>query len=141
MKDFEYGEHTADILVIAYGRNLNELFVNAAKAVFNIITDIKKVEPKTCVEVEDEGDDLEQLLYKWIEDFLTYFDAEQLVFSKFEAKVWQEDGKWKVKGKGCGEKFDPNRHEYGTIVKAMTYHEMEIKKVDGIWRAQFVVDI
>ncbi len=140
-KEFEYLPHTADIIVVGYGKTLEEAFANAAKGVFNIITDVKKVEPKECREIEDEADDLEQALYKWIDDLLLFFDAEGMVFSKFEVKLDKTDGKYKIRGKACGEKFDPQKHEYGTIVKAMTYAEMEIKKIDDCWMVKFVVDI
>ncbi|MEB3787201.1 MAG: archease [Desulfurococcales archaeon] len=40
-----------------------------------------------------------------------------------------------------GERFDPERHEHRTIVKAMTYAQMEIEKDGDCWRVQFVVDI
>ncbi|ABU81196.1 archease [Ignicoccus hospitalis] len=140
-KEFEYLPHTADIIVVGYGETLEEAFANAAKGVFNIITDVKKVEPKECREVIDEADDLEQALYKWIDDLLLYFDAEGMVFSKFELELKEEEGKVKIHGKACGEKFDPSKHEYGTIVKAMTYAEMEIKKEGECWKVKFVVDI
>ncbi len=140
-KEFEHLPHTADVIVVGYGETLEEAFANAAKGVFAVITDVSKVEPKECREVEDEADDLEQALYKWIDDLLLYFDSEGLVFSKFEVELEKVDGKYKIKGKTCGEPFDPEKHEYGTIVKAMTYAEMKIEKVNGCWRVQFVVDI
>ena len=140
-KEFEYLPHTADVIVVGYGETLEEAFSNAAKGVFNIITNIRKVEAKECREVREEADDLEQALYKWIDGLLLYFDAEGLVFSRFDVKLEEEDGKIKVLGKACGERFDPNKHEHGTIVKAMTYAEMEIKKEDGCWKVKFVVDI
>ncbi len=140
-KEFEYLPHTADIIVVGYGRTLEEAFANAAKGVFNIITKIDNVEPKTCRKVEDEADDLYQALYKWIDDLLLYFDSEGLVFSKFNVRLEKEGDKYKIVGEACGEPFDPNKHEYGTIVKAMTYAEMEIKKVDDCWMVKFVVDI
>ena len=140
-KEFEYLPHTADIIVVGYGETLEEAFANAAKGVFNIITNIKNVEPKVCREVDDEADDLEQALYKWIDDLLLYFDAEGLVFSNFDVKLEEVDGKFKVRGKACGEKFDPNKHEHGTIVKAMTYAEMEIRRENNCWKVKFVVDI
>jgi len=140
-KEFEYLPHTADVIVVGYGKSLEEAFANAAKGVFNIITDIKKVEPKECREVVDEADDLEQALYKWIDDLLLYFDAEGMVFSEFSVKLEKDNDKIKIVGKACGEKFNPEKHEHGTIVKAMTYAEMEIEKVNDYWRVKFVVDI
>jgi len=140
-KEFEYLPHTADVIVVGYGKSLEEAFANAAKGVFNIITNIKKVEPKECREVVDEADDLEQALYKWIDDLSLYFDAEGMVFSEFSVKLERKNNKIKIVGKACGEKFNSEKHEHGTIVKAMTYAEMEIGKVDDCWRVKFVVDI
>ena len=140
-KEYEHLPHTADVIVVGYGRTLEEAFANAAKGVFAVITDVKKVEPKECRDVEDQADDLEQALYKWIDDLLLYFDAEGLVFSKFDVRLLKENGGYKIVGKACGEPFDPNKHDYGTIVKAMTYAEMKIEKINDCWRVQFVVDI
>jgi len=37
MKEFEIIGHTADIGLIAYGKNKEEVFINAAKGMFEII--------------------------------------------------------------------------------------------------------
>jgi SHS2 domain-containing protein len=37
MKEFEILEHTADIGIAAYGKNKREVFINAAKGMFEII--------------------------------------------------------------------------------------------------------
>jgi len=140
-KEYEHLSHTADVIVVGYGETLEEAFANAAKGVFAIITDISKVEPKECRKIEDRADDLEQALYKWIDDLLLYFDAEGLVFSKFKVRLEKKNNGYVIIGEACGEPFDPKRHEYGTIVKAMTYAEMKIEKRDNCWYVQFVVDI
>ncbi len=140
-KEFEHLPHTADVVVVGYGETLEEAFANAAKGTFAVITDVSKVEPKECRTVEDDADDLYQALYKWIDDLLLYFDSEGLVFSKFKVQLLERDGRYEIRGEACGEKFDPSKHEYGTIVKAMTYAEMKIEKVGNCWRVQFVVDI
>ncbi len=141
-KPFEYEEHTADVIIRAYGRTLEETIANAAKAVFGIITNIEKVEPKICKEVEERGIDLYQAILRWLESFLVYFDSEGLVFSEFKVeKVEKENDEYVVKGVGCGEPFDPEKHEAGTIVKAITYHEMKLERTDGLWVLRFAVDI
>jgi len=141
-KAFELCEHTADVLVRAYGRSLEEAFANAARGVFEVITDTSKVEPRVCKHVRVEGIDLENALYRWVEEFLFYFDAEGLVFSRFRVhRIEKTDGGYVVEGEGCGEAFDPERHEYRTIVKAVTYAQMCIRRLDGLWMVQFVVDI
>ena len=72
---YEYGEHTADILVIAYGCTLEEAFKNAALGVANLTYYTDRVEPREYVEVKVDGDDLEQLLFNWIDEFIYLFDG------------------------------------------------------------------
>ena len=44
MEKYEIIDHTADIGAKAYGKNLSEAFENAAKAMFDIITDKSEIE-------------------------------------------------------------------------------------------------
>jgi SHS2 domain-containing protein len=141
-----HAPHPADVIIVARGRSLEEAFEQAALAVYEVITDTSKVEPKIERVVEDSGMDLYQLLYRWIEDLLYYTDSEQLVFSKFKVEKIEkveegEEAEYRIKARAWGEKMDPSRHPQRTIVKAMTYAMMEIVKEDGCWRVQFVVDI
>lgn len=140
---FTHGEHTADVLVIAKGRTLEELFEQSALAVYEIITNTSRVKPKVKVEVQESGIDLYNLLYRWIEALLFYTDSEGLVFSLFRVcRIWENGNEWKLQATVWGERFDLERHEHRTIVKAMTYAQMEIKQLeDACWGATFVPDI
>jgi SHS2 domain-containing protein len=138
-----HAPHTADVLVVARGRSLEEAFEQAAVGVYEIMTDTSKVEPRIRKPVEVEGFDLENLLYRWIEELLIITDSEGLVFSKFKVeritKVGEEN--YYLKAVAWGEPFNPEKHEHRTIVKAMTYAMMSIQRENGCWRLQFVVDI
>lgn len=138
-KKYEFFDHTADIGIKAYGRDLNEAFENAALAVFEVMTDTSKVEPKESREIEVDGMDLENLLYRWIESLLVYYDSELLLFGKFKVKIDLEN--LRLNAIAWGEKFNPDKHERRTVVKAMTYHEMSIVKTDNGYELTFVVDI
>ena len=46
-KKYEYLEHTADIKFLAYGETVEEVFENAALAMFNVIIDTEKVSGET----------------------------------------------------------------------------------------------
>lgn len=138
-KKYEFFDHTADIGIKAYGRDLNEAFENAALAVFEVMTDTSKVEPKESREIEIDGMDLENLLYRWIESLLVYYDSELLLFGKFKVKIDLEN--LRLNAIAWGEKFNPDKHERRTVVKAMTYHEMSILKTNNGYELTFVVDI
>ena len=68
---------------------------------------------------------------------LYHFDAEHLLFSRFEVKVG-EDG---LEGAAWGEPMDPARHELNHEVKAITYHGLKVEQTADGWLAEVIVDI
>ena len=83
------------------------------------------------------GDDREYLLFDWLKELLSRFDADHLVFGRFAASV-RPDG---LTGTAWGEPFDPTRHVLDHEVKAITYHELKVEQVEDGWLAEVVVDI
>lgn len=130
---------TADIAFEAYGKDLNELFVNIGKAVTEIMTDIKKVKPEMTKEFEVHSEDLESLVFDFISELLYYKDAEGLVFSDFEIRI-EKNEKYNLKCIAKGEKLKREKHEIRMEVKAATYHQMLIKR-DKEWKARIVLDV
>lgn len=138
---FEYGDHTADILVIAYGRSLSEAFKNAALGVLNIIYDTSRVDPIDKVDVEVDGYDLEQLLFNWIDEVIYWFDGRKMAIGDIVINELNENEP-KIKATLLGEHYDLGKHGFkGTIVKAMTYNMMSIERINSEFKVQFVVDI
>ena len=138
-KGYEYLEHTADVYIKAVGKSLKEAFENAGKATTAVMTDIEKVEPIKSITVEIEAENLEELLYQWLEEIIFRFDAEGLLISKFEVREIAEDGSI-LKGIIKGEEFDPEKHTQQLGVKAVTYHMMEINR-NGKVILKFVLDV
>jgi SHS2 domain-containing protein len=139
MKAFEFIDiATADVAFIAYGRDLNELFANAALAMFEVMINTKQVEKKMEEKVCVEGHDLESLMFNWLNELLYVSDSKNLAFSEFDVKV--DEKNFKLEAFCKGEKIDPQKHETRTVVKAATYYRMKIWKED-VWKAQVVLDI
>jgi SHS2 domain-containing protein len=57
---------------------LNELFANSALAMFEVIVNTKQIEPKVKRKVEAEGNDLQSLLFDWLNKLLVFVDSENL---------------------------------------------------------------
>jgi len=139
MKKFEFVDiTTADVAFIAYGKDLDELFANSALAMFEVMINTKHIKPKIKKIVKATGDDLESLMFNWLNALLVYVDGENLAFSKFDVEI--DEKNLKLKATCSGEKIDSKRHEVKTAVKAATYHKLEIKK-DNLWVARVIVDI
>jgi len=140
MKKFKFLDiTTADTAFVAYGKDLNELFENAALAMFEVMVNTKKIKPEVERKVEIKSKDLHSLLFEWLNKLLVFYGSENLAFSKLNVKIDKKN--FKLRAKCFGEKIDPERHETKNEVKACTYHKMEIKKVNDIWSAQVIVDI
>lgn len=140
MKKFEFVDiTTADVAFVAYGKDLGELFANSALAMFEVMINTKQVKPNVSRKVEVNGNDLQSLMFNWLNELLLYVDSENLVFSDFEVKV--DEKKLELKAECKGEKIDRKRHEIGTVVKSATMHKMEIKKEKNVWKAQVILDI
>ena len=75
-------ELKSDVLFEAYGKNLKELFANAAEAMFSIICKIDKVEPKEADEYEMKGIDLRITMWNWLSGLIAVVDIESKFFSK-----------------------------------------------------------
>jgi SHS2 domain-containing protein len=120
-KKFEYLSHTADAKFRAYGKTLEEKFVNAAYAAFGIMYDSSKVNPLIKKEIILRAKKTESLLYDWIDELLFYLDSEGWFLAKVE-KIEIKGGKLKatVYGDDC-KKYSTEGH-----VKGVTYSEMEI---------------
>lgn len=140
---FSFLDHKADVYIMAFGKSLNESFEYAAKAMFEVITDTSMVEPNIKKDISVYGFDLYSLLYSWLEELLYIFDVENIVFSHFHVcsinKTDEEN--YVLKAFALGEKFNPLKHVRRTIVKAVTYSQMEIKHENDNFIVKFILDI
>lgn len=140
--EYKYGEHTADVLVLAYGCTLEEAFKNAAVAFADLTYYTERVQPSLKKVVEVESDDLDGLLFRWIDELLYLFEAEKFAISREIDLTIEKNEIYKIRAVVYGEHYSQEKHGFtGLIVKAMTYHMMEIKQLDDYWAIQYVVDI
>jgi SHS2 domain-containing protein len=141
-KRYEYLEHTADAKFLAYGGTLEEVFENAALAMFNIMIDTEKVSGDLEKEISLDSPDLESLLVDWLSELLYLFEVEEIIFGKFQIEeIREENGKYLIKALASGEKYSSESHPFETDIKAVTYSQLELKQIPEGWKAQVVVDL
>ncbi|HXG12547.1 MAG TPA: archease [Gemmataceae bacterium] len=135
---FEHFEHTADLGLRIRAADLDTLFAEAARALFAaIVEDLASVEPRQKVEIRLEHDEPEFLLFDWLSELLYRFDAEHLLFGRFEVRV-NDAG---LDGTAWGEPLDRSRHVLAHEVKAITYHGLRVERTPDGWLAEVIVDI
>ena len=116
-KEFEFINHTADVGIIAYGADMSEAFANAAKALFSLITDLDDVVEGLHRDIELTAPDQESLLVEWLNELIYLFDAEQIIFKRFDIT---ELNNRHLKARSYGHKVDSSKHKLKTGVKAAT---------------------
>ncbi len=137
MDMYEYFDVTADVGIIARGRALDELFVNSARAVFNVMANLDKIKPVKEVSFEINSNSIEELVLDYLTYLLALKDIHGMLFSEFKVEI--DENNFKLRGIARGDEIK-EEHEIKTEVKAITYHLMEIKK-NKLWEVKFVVDV
>ena len=77
----------ADIAFEIYGKNLNELFENAALAIFEESADLSKVENKEKKSIKLKADNVEDLLYDFISEILFLKDKDSFLFKTSNVNI------------------------------------------------------
>lgn len=127
---------TSDVMFEAYGKDLREVFENAAEAVFSMICQLDKVRPLESCHVEVKAKSVDKLLIAWLQELIGMVDTEAMFFSRFEI---QEIGKKHLKAKAWGESTSPEKGE--TVVKAVTYYKYNFEKTKEGYKARVSLDI
>lgn len=145
-KDFEFLSHTADIQMRAYGKTKEELFCNALNGMFQSIGPhaqgcetkngrliCPQLPEKQTVDIRSTQFDL--LLVDFLSEALYFSDIHNQAY--FDAEIHElTDTHVRATLRGVQiERFDV------VEIKAVTYHELEVKQVDGVWQATIVFDI
>ena len=127
---------TSDVMYEAYGKNLKELFENAALALLSVICKVKEVEPKDKEEFEVKGNNLEELMINWLQSIIAIVDTEQRFYSKVYVKEVDENH---IIAELYGEPISPEKGE--TVVKAVTYYKFKLEQDKKGYKVTVSLDI
>ena len=133
----------ADIAYEAYGKDLNELFENAAFVIFELSANLNTVESKKKLEISLEKDTLENLLYDFLSEILFLKDARYIVFKEIKVSIKKVEGQnpYKLNAVLKGDSINPEKQQLENDIKAVTMHMFQIKKEGKGYKATVVLDI
>jgi protein archease len=133
---------TADIAFEATGRDLPELFRDAADATVNVMIDnLEAIEPCETRNIELSNDQLDMLLFDLLQELIYLKDAERLLLRLRDVQIDKKDEKHVLKATAEGEALDAERHHQRADVKAVTLHDFSVEQIDGGWNARVLLDI
>jgi SHS2 domain-containing protein len=136
-------DHTADIRVEVLALALEELFVNAALALADLLDFPRAASGETrTASIRLEADCGEELLIDWLREIL--YKAEVEGFALEDAAVVVSEGEpghaLRVQGELSGRVLPPGLGPRKEI-KAVTYHGAVVEKVSEGYRAEFICDV
>ncbi|MBR2255529.1 MAG: archease [Candidatus Methanomethylophilaceae archaeon] len=117
-------DHTADLMVRAYGDTLEECFGNAAFSLFDQTVDLSNVGTSDSITVKVDGMDDEDRLFSFLAEMLYIEDAENLVLKEFDVRFEGDS----VVCDARGERLDRSKHRLKSEIKAVTLHMMEVNR-------------
>ena len=147
IKKYEILEHKADLKIRVFGQTKEDLFQNALLGMSeNMKSEIKKPPEvfKKKINKFDSAAHIAKLKIKSIDlsSLLVDFLSEVLYLSQTNKKTYTQVkftkfANTKLTATISGKKVE----RFNEDIKAVTYHELEVKKVDGIWTATILFDI
>jgi riboflavin kinase/FMN adenylyltransferase len=131
---YEEIEHTADLAMRAYGRDLEELFANAAYGLFDLMAEPAADEPPRRREVALEGSDYEALLVDWLNELIYLHEVEGETYHRFTIQDLSPTLlRATVEGGPTGRKTK--------AIKAATFHDLRIRQTEEGYEATMVFDV
>lgn len=132
---FETIEHTADWAIRVYGRDLGEILAQAAHGMNSLLVEgVTAVARTHRRALTLEAYDAETLLVDWLSELAYWAESERLIFPQFELTV-RDETKLAADLRG-GPVPALAKH-----IKAVTYHNLAIRRRDGGLTAAIVFDV
>ena len=133
---------TADIAFSAWGKTLEETFRAAADATMKVmVEELDAIQPQERRDLRLENDQLDMLLFDFLQELIYYKDSEKLMLRIPQVRVQETPKLHTLEAAAMGEKLDPARHHPRVDVKAVTLHRFRLAKTDRGWEAFVILDI
>lgn len=132
----------ADVQFRAWGKDLSEVFRAAAEATTHVmVRNPDAIEPRERVEVAMKNEELDMLLFDFLQELIYLKDAERLLLRVVKAELSGDDQSFNLHAILTGETLDATRHEQGADVKAVTLHQYRLEQTAHGWQAFVILDI
>jgi len=134
---FEELEHTADVSIRVWGRDLGEFFAHAALALAHQLADLATVELTTEDEIDLTAGDVETLLVAWLGELLYLGERDgalEVVFVEFDIR---EVSPVRIQGLARGGPAG----EYRRYIKAVTFSDLVVRHTAAGYETAIVFDV
>jgi SHS2 domain-containing protein len=139
---YKYIEHEADIGIEAIGKTIEEMFEEGAKALFNVMVEIKKIKPFRKINIKCKAPQIDLLFIEWLNMLLAEKDIKETIFSEFKIKkITKQKEDYILEAIASGEKINLKKHNLKIEVKAATYSGLKYSKIKNKHKIVCVLDV
>jgi len=136
-KDYEIFDHTADVGIKITGISLTEVFWKAIHATADLLSGGIEIEPIIEKGFSVEEENIKTAFVSVLEEVIYFFEKGLFLPSQCSVNIEKDMYEINLKGNIVSEEDVKN----GTEIKAVTYHQLEIKKVDDKYHATVIFDV
>jgi SHS2 domain-containing protein len=146
-RPFEETEHTADLALVARGRDFRELILNVSRGVLHLIAEAADLDAERWVPIESSGSEPERLLLGFVNQVLFEWETHSGLPVAVEVEA-APDMAWlarpaaegEVRGRlGIAHPADLEER-IKALPKAATYHDLRIERTGRLLEVGLVLD-
>jgi SHS2 domain-containing protein len=130
----------ADCALDIEGESLDDLFETAAGAMAELMVDPTTLSTSLERQVSLEARELDLLFYDWLSELIYLKDRDRAIFPRCRVGV-TGSGPVRLTAGLAGGTIDPERTLLRADLKAVTFHQFQLRAADGGWQARVVIDI
>lgn len=138
LKRYRILTRSSDLAIKVFGKSQEELFANSAFALFDLMTDVDKIEVQERLPLEVEGVDRDDLMVNWMRELLYLYQGSGYLLKEFKVREAKETY---VRGEVSGEKYNPDRHEIRREIRSVVFHQSRMEKTGDQWTAQVIFEL
>ncbi len=135
---YRFLNHTADLGLEIYGRDLPDLFANACFALFDNIADLSRLAGNSSKTIAVTGDDTVDLMINWLRELLGMWTVDGLLVKTARILDALETT---VTATVFYDNYAADHHFLKTDIKAITYHNASVERQNKSWTARVVMDV
>lgn len=135
-KEYRYIDHTADLGIEVWGKNISALLINIGRAIFET-----QIQGKTIAHKERyitlHSESSEDLFIDWCRELLFNFSVHGFIPVDYEVLVKD----FSLRAHLRGDIYEAKRHRVKLEIKNPTYHNFVIEKEKKGLRARIIFDV
>lgn len=135
---YEVLDHTADLKIEVKGATLSDLYINAGRALFDLIAAFEDRAEEDYISICVSGEDEADLLVNWLRELLYLFNGKELLMNSIVILSLEN---LTLTARVGVISHDPNELEIDYEIKAVTYHQARVERRSRGFVARVIFDL